>query len=320
MSTILKALRRLEQDRVAEVERPLEAAVVEPAPAGQAARGGARWLAGVLAAAALGAGTVLLLQREGGAPTPFVSAGPAHSAPPIATPPPVSAPPPVIAAPARPVLAPVPAPVEAAPPALAPSAMAAQSPSAAEAAAPGLSEEPLDLAEQSPPPPVAAPPSPVAKLPAVVSPTVAKLPAVAPPVQATPLRVARLEPRAAAPKAALPGRAAPGSEAGAVVAQSVTHGAGDESEGEDVRTIEPQHKRTARVAPTAALGISVLRTIWHPKPERRTALLDAPGDESPREFREGDRVGSLLLLRIEPSGVVFERDGVELREKIVARP
>jgi len=318
LSTILKALRRLEQDRVVEAERPLEAAVVELTPAGQAARGGARWLVGVLAAAALGAGTVLLLQREGGAPTPFVSAGPAQSAPPISTAPPVSAPPPVAAlpvaaappvidAPPRPALAPPP--VEAPPPAPAPPAMAAQSPSAVEAAAPGLSEEPLDLAEQAPPPPVAAAPPPVAKLPAA-----------APPLQSTPVRVARLEPRATAPKAALPGRAAPGSEAGAVVAQSVTHGAGDASEGEDVRTIEPQRKRTAHVAPTAALGISVLRTIWHPKPERRTALLDAPGDASPREFREGDRVGSLLLLRIEPSGVVFERDGVELREQIVSRP
>jgi hypothetical protein len=196
-----------------------------------------------------------------------------------------------------------PAPVAAAPPPGAPTA--AHEPGAA----PEAAEAPLDVVVEPP-----AAPAPVVA-PAVPRESAAP---VKRPVKETPPRVARLEPQATAPQAALPGRAAARSEAGAVVAQPVTHGSNDSAADEDVRTVEPARRRTARA--TATPGVSVLRTIWHPKAERRTALLEVPGGESPHEYREGDRVGSFTLLRIEPSGVVFERDGVELREKIGARP
>jgi hypothetical protein len=327
VSTILKALRRLEQDKAAEADRSLHAAVADPTPTSATPPGRGRWLAGVLAAAALGAGAVLLLQRGGGPPAPAVSSGPAQEAvaPLAAAAPPQLAPAPSIVVPPAPPVAPAPATLP--PPQPAPVA----------AAMPGPSAAPAPVAAAPPPgaptaahEPGAAPEAVEAPLDVVVEPPAAPAPVVAPavpresaapvarPVKETPPRVARLEPQATAPQAALPGRAAARSEAGAVVAQPVTHGSNDSAADEDVRTVEPARRRTARA--TATPGVSVLRTIWHPKAERRTALLEVTGGESPHEYREGDRVGSFTLLRIEPSGVVFERDGVELREKIGARP
>jgi hypothetical protein len=318
LSTILKALRRLEQDRAAEAEPSLEAAVLGRVASAETDRKTPRWLALALAAAALGAGAALLLERSGvmapGTTGPVATtASPApQAAAPVASPPPAllpdasppAAPAPLaLAPPAEPELPPAPA-VAAPPPELADAIGLA-----------GLPDEPFDL-PGLPAPGVASD----APLPSPVPATTPSAPQTPEPVeQQTPSRVARLEPRVTLPKAALPGRAARGGDVGAVVAQPVTRGGLDAGEEEGVRSVEPPRKRTARVAP-ASTGISVLRTVWHPKPERRTAWLEAPGDASPRELREGDRVGSLTLLRIEPSAVIFDRDGVELRERIAERP
>ena len=67
----------------------------------------------------------------------------------------------------------------------------------------------------------------------------------------------------------------------------------------------------------------VTQTIWHPRAERRVALIerldDSEGGEALR-LHEGDRIGSLQLVSIEPAGVVFVHDGVELRRRVGARP
>ena len=319
MSTILKALRRLEQDKAVETDRPLQAAVVEPADPVAAATGRGRWVAGVLAAGAMGAGLVLLLQWEGREPAPVVSSAPPPSVIVSVAPSPPAAPAPAVAAPEPP-----------------PDVASAEE--SAVPAGPETPEAPLELGDEAPssPPPVATAPE-VASAPAVMLPPESQAPdlgapvavappppaapvEVAPPMEKTPARVTRLEPRPSAPKAALPGRAAPASEAGAVVAQPVTRSGDDPSAGEEVRTVEPTHRRVARAVSPAAPGVAVLRTVWHPKPERRTAWLESPGEAAPREYREGDHLGTLTLLRIEPSGVVFERDGVEISEKITAKP
>ncbi len=342
MSTILKALRRLEQDRATEAERPLQAAVADPAEApAPRASGNARWIAAMLAATALGAAAGLLLQRAAREPAP---GAPVAQAPRSALPPSDATParPPSVARTMPPVAA-APARLPASPPPLPAAPVVAESPPAPEApmavAAPPPAPKPSWASTPAEPPAavLGSAPEPAAPMPARIEPPApshAAAPAPAPseprpgpaseaPRPETPVRVARIEPASRAPHDSLPGLAAPGEEAGAVVAQPVTRGAEDADEGEAIRTIGAPAKRatrTTRVARVAPAGVSVLRTVWHPKPERRTAVLEAPGDPEPREYREGDSIGALVLLRIEPSGVVFERDGTELQEKIRATP
>lgn len=329
MSTILEALRRLEQDRAAEAAPSLEAAVLSDTPSTpEIARRRAGWIAGVFAAAAVGAGAMLLLQPHGflhderstiASPlaVPPGAAGVAPSLPPVAAAPPAVTPPIVT------------------PPVAAAEVAAAQDDLAAldDAAAQDLPAVSPDVEPALPHAPLAAEPTPMAlpvpthrhePLPAESVPLarapVPKSPAPlgsATPPSETPIRVASVEPRAAAPKTSLPGYAASGAEAGAIVAEPVARDAAEPNDG--VRSTAPTRKRIARTAPASA-GVLVLRTVWHPKPERRTALLEAPGDAAPREYREGDLVGRLTLLRIEPSAVVFERGGVEIREKLTDRP
>jgi hypothetical protein len=380
LSTILKALRRLEQEKVAELDRPLQAAVAEPPPLPAAPARRSPWILGAGIAVLVAAGAVVWSLRGSDEPGPTkpVSAIAAPESVPLAAAP-VAAPP---VAPAAPVAA-APEPIQVAPdvsmpppseamaaveaelqpqqPAAPPVATAAPDeptvvvvadafvepkPAAAPApiAAPAPAESPAPISAPTPPAPsvtapapttpnvAAAPVLPIAAVPVPEASAAAPAPPVAhelpvaveppppaAPLKETPVRVARLEPRATAPKAALPGRAAGGAEAGAVVAQPVLRSGEAESDGDAVR-VEPPRKHAARVAPPPAPAITVVRTVWHPKPDRRTAMLEAPGDAAPREYREGDRVGALTLLRIEPSGVVFDRDGVEVRQKIESKP
>ena len=70
--------------------------------------------------------------------------------------------------------------------------------------------------------------------------------------------------------------------------------------------------------PAASVALPVIRvdrTSWHPVAERREATVRIGGGDA-RRVREGERVGDYQVTRIEPSAVVFERDGNELRRKI----
>ena len=60
----------------------------------------------------------------------------------------------------------------------------------------------------------------------------------------------------------------------------------------------------------------MLRTVWHPKPERRVARVQLPGMDEPVEVHEGDSVKSYLVKAIEPSGVLLEHGGRELRRSV----
>jgi len=62
--------------------------------------------------------------------------------------------------------------------------------------------------------------------------------------------------------------------------------------------------------------LRVERTVWHPIAERRVALIEFERSAERREIREGDAVGPLIVSKIEPSGVVFVHDGVEMRRRI----
>jgi hypothetical protein len=61
--------------------------------------------------------------------------------------------------------------------------------------------------------------------------------------------------------------------------------------------------------------VRVERTSWHPQSARRVAVV-LLGAEDPREVHEGDALGPLVVARIEPSGVVFVHEGVELLRRV----
>ncbi len=65
--------------------------------------------------------------------------------------------------------------------------------------------------------------------------------------------------------------------------------------------------------------VMVQRTIWHPDSSQRTAQVLLKGEPDPLTLHEGDAVGTLVVLRIEPSGVVFLNDRVEIHKRIGVR-
>jgi hypothetical protein len=70
-------------------------------------------------------------------------------------------------------------------------------------------------------------------------------------------------------------------------------------------------------APEALPEVLVERTQWHPLSDRRSAWLRVAGEE--REVVEGDVIEGMLVGEIQPSGVVFERGGETLRRGVGER-
>jgi hypothetical protein len=66
-------------------------------------------------------------------------------------------------------------------------------------------------------------------------------------------------------------------------------------------------------APPPAIAVSVEKTQWHPLADRRIAWLNVPGESAPHRVVEGDVVDGLMVSKIEPSGVVFDRNGEKIR-------
>ena len=62
--------------------------------------------------------------------------------------------------------------------------------------------------------------------------------------------------------------------------------------------------------------VAVLQTLWHPLPDRRAATVRLQGEEGTRQMSEGDSVRGLVLLKIEPSGVVFAHHGVQIERRV----
>jgi hypothetical protein len=60
--------------------------------------------------------------------------------------------------------------------------------------------------------------------------------------------------------------------------------------------------------------VHVEQTRWHPDAARRTARIEMDG--GPHEVQEGDVLGPLVVTTIEPSGVVFLHQGVEMRRRV----
>ena len=75
-------------------------------------------------------------------------------------------------------------------------------------------------------------------------------------------------------------------------------------------------RERARAAAAPQIAVSVEKTQWHPLADRRIAWLRVPGDPDALRVVEGDVVDGLLVAVIEPSGVVFERDGEKIRRPL----
>jgi hypothetical protein len=88
---------------------------------------------------------------------------------------------------------------------------------------------------------------------------------------------------------------------------------------------EPRRKPAPRAAEPEPIlrspvpNVYVARTIWHPLAERRIAVVELGGSDETLELHEGDAVGPLVVGKIEPSGVFFVHEGVELRRRVGAR-
>jgi hypothetical protein len=88
---------------------------------------------------------------------------------------------------------------------------------------------------------------------------------------------------------------------------------------------EPEPKSAPRAAESQPVlrslvpTVYVERTIWHPLAERRVAVVELEGRDDALELHEGDAVGPLVVGEIEPSGVFFVYDGVQLRRRVGAR-
>jgi hypothetical protein len=82
------------------------------------------------------------------------------------------------------------------------------------------------------------------------------------------------------------------------------------------REREPAEAASSEIVRAEIPGLRVERTVWHPIAERRVALIEFERSAERREIREGDAVGPLVVSKIEPSGVVFVHEGVEVRRRI----
>ena len=303
MSTILKALRRLEREKSSLEARPLqdEVAAVAPIPS---RRGNP--LVFVMAATAalglgLGASLLWLWPREEAAPV--VAAAP--SVPPraeVAKEVPAEAPaPPVLESPAPE------APVASAPP-------------------PAAFSSPVAVVERPAPPPVAEPEpeipgegTAVVEVPAASAPkppvrgelppfdarnrAAQKPPAPAP--VARPVEVARAEPPAAVARSV----DLADSKPPVVAAKSTAP-----------PPPQPVRRKPApeKLVRTNLPDVFVSSTVWHPQKDRRLARVTLAGGAA-QELHEGDAIGPLVVSVIEPSGVVFLHDGVELRRRVGAK-
>ena len=71
-----------------------------------------------------------------------------------------------------------------------------------------------------------------------------------------------------------------------------------------------------RVTPTGMPEIHVVRTDWHPKPERRSARVRVSSTDELITAHEGETVAGLVVHEITPSAVVFSAGDVEIRRRV----
>ena len=65
-----------------------------------------------------------------------------------------------------------------------------------------------------------------------------------------------------------------------------------------------------------SLKVTVMSTTWHPNRDKRSTFLSRDGAPSDRSFAEGDFWMQWKVVEIKLSGVSFERDGVRVERKV----
>jgi hypothetical protein len=327
LSTILKALRRLEEEKAANEEpRPLREQIARAPGALRSRRTG--WIAAAIALVlgiGAGGGVIWWLFGSEGAKTEVVAAAPAPTAPPAPTPaPPARAPVPgppdqafasdveIVERPdALPRLAdsePVqPGPVQ---PTLGRQRPVESSSAAERARQAALAEyQAAERARRGLPPEVVppSPPQPAEPVPPIPAETpVAR--AVPPAPEPTAVREPVPAPVAQAPAPPAP---APAPAPAPKVAEAKPAPAKPPAPKPAAPRAAPEEAPPP--LPPPSIAISVEKTQWHPLADRRIAWVRVPGEADSQRIVEGDVIDGLIVSAIEPSGVVFERDGEKIR-------
>jgi hypothetical protein len=71
-----------------------------------------------------------------------------------------------------------------------------------------------------------------------------------------------------------------------------------------------------RIDRTSLPDVSVLRTAWHPQPDRRSARVRLEDSDEIRLLKEGDAIGRLVIKEITPSAVLFSAGDVEVLRRV----
>jgi hypothetical protein len=71
-----------------------------------------------------------------------------------------------------------------------------------------------------------------------------------------------------------------------------------------------------RDSPELTPDLTIVRTSWHPKADRRSAKIRLEETEEVLTLREGDAVGGLVIQEISPSAVVFKAGDVEIHRRV----
>ena len=80
-------------------------------------------------------------------------------------------------------------------------------------------------------------------------------------------------------------------------------------------------RRASKPAPVVARRLPdfvLERTVWHPLSSRRRAFVRNVGESESRELVEGDAMGPFVVRTIEPSGVMFVNGDVEILRRVGA--
>ena len=174
----------------------------------------------------------------------------------------------------------------------------------------------VPVAPQAPSVPVPATPAAPKARPAPVRAATPAMPAPKPearvkaPVKRTSPPIRRTPPIVPEPRAAQKlEAAAPNVARGVAPVEAVP----PRSASRGVDPMIPEFARARREAPTPLI---VNSTVWHPVATRRTAKVVASAGAPAREVREGDRIGSLTIVEITPSGVVFDEQGIAVTRRV----
>ncbi len=76
--------------------------------------------------------------------------------------------------------------------------------------------------------------------------------------------------------------------------------------------------RAAALETPPAVELSVEKIIWHPKPERRVAVVSIPGESGTRRLGEGAEVAGYTIAKIGVADVELLRDGVSTKRRLGA--